>query len=88
MNLASFIAFPADLCASVRVRLICVAVGVLGSNYPRGNRSGGTSSLAEGVLEVFTSNEQRGSHADAAFGDGTPEGEKTLHSSTRLSLGR
>ena len=88
MNLARFLAFSADLCASVRVRLVGVPVGVLGSNEPRGNRSGRTNRLAEGVLGVFTSNEQRGSRADAAFGVGTLGGEKPLQSSTPLSLDR
>ena len=87
MNLAPFSTLSADPCAFVRVCLLGVAIRVLSINAPRGNRAGGTCSLAEGGLEVFTSDEPRGGRADAAFVVGTLGGEK-LHSSTPLPLGR
>ena len=87
MNLARFLTVYADLCASVRVILVGVAVGVLGPNAPRGNRAGDTYSLAEGVPGLFTSNEPRGSRADAAFGVEKPRVKQLLRYSTPLSLG-
>ena len=87
MNLARFLTVYADLFASGRVILVGVAIGVLGPNTPRGNRAGGTYSLAEGVPGVFTSNESRGSRADAAFGVETPGVKKRLRYFTPLSLG-
>ena len=37
-----FLTVYPDLCASVRVSLVGVAVGVVDPNAPRGNRAGGT----------------------------------------------
>ena len=70
---------------SNRVRLLVVST----HDFPDSNRADGTSSLAEGVLGVFTFDDPRGSScADEAFVVGILGGEKTLHSSTQLPLVR
>ena len=66
-----FFCVSAALCDFVRVRLVGVTALVLSTNAPRGTRAGGTYSLAEGVLGVFTSNEPKASRTDKAFVVGT-----------------
>ena len=70
-----------DLCADVIVRLAAVAIEVLGPNAPRDNRTGGTCSLAERVLGLFTFNEPRDSGVDAMLD------MVTLHPTTPRPLG-
>ena len=88
MNLARYLIVYTDLCASVRVCPVDIAVEVLGPNAPKVSCAGGTCSLIEGVLGVFTSNEPRGSRVDKVLSVGALRGENTLNPSIPLSLGR
>ena len=61
-DLAPF-TIPTTLSASVSVRLVGVAVGVLSMNAPRRNRTGSTCSLDEEVLGELISDQPLGSRA-------------------------
>ena len=88
-NHAPFFCVSAALCDFVRVRLVGVTALVLSTNAPRGTRAGGTYSLAEGVLGVFTSNEPKASRTDKAFVVGTlgGGGVALFHSTIPRPLG-